>query len=48
MPGCVIVIDAVFFPGAVDGDQFKLLSKEGMKRVGYPESSLRFAAMERI
>jgi hypothetical protein len=46
MPWGDIVIDAVFFPGAVDGDKLKLLPQEGMEWVGYSESSLRFVAME--
>lgn len=47
MPWCDIVIDAVFFPGAMDGDPFKLLPQKGMKRVSYAENSLRIVAMER-
>lgn len=47
MPWRGIVIDPVFFPGTMDGDQLKFLSQKGMERVCYKKSFIRFVAMKR-
>jgi len=47
MAWCNIVINTVFFPGAMDGNQLKLLAQQRMKRMGYEKSFGRFVVKER-
>ena len=46
MAWCDVVIDAVFFPGAMNGDELELLAQKGMKWMGYEKSLGRFVVME--